>query len=93
MTPMARACSSTHLVCTMSLTEKTLAEVVADNKLLQRPYPDRRQQAEQGRARLSLAPGPSNFFSNAASSQIHSAYQHRRDEGEKRGMLLISFRT
>ncbi|KAF1911341.1 nucleotide-sugar transporter-domain-containing protein [Ampelomyces quisqualis] len=33
-----------------------------DEQILQQTYPDRQQQAEQGKARLSLAPGPSRFF-------------------------------
>ncbi|KAF1936968.1 ATP-dependent DNA helicase MER3 [Clathrospora elynae] len=49
-----------------------------DDKLLQQPYPDRQRQAAQGRARLSLAPGPSRFLSNAAPAQPQPAY-HARD--------------
>jgi hypothetical protein len=33
-----------------------------DQRLLEQPYEDRQRAAERGRARLSLAPGPSRFF-------------------------------
>ncbi|KAH3959256.1 hypothetical protein HBH69_034570 [Parastagonospora nodorum] len=48
-----------------------------DDRVLQQPYPDRQQQAEQGRARLSLAPGPSKFFGNAVASQSQVSYRPR----------------
>ncbi|CAO2655707.1 Nn.00g045100.m01.CDS01 [Neocucurbitaria sp. VM-36] len=46
-----------------------------DRRLLQQPYDDRQREAAQGRGRLSLAPGPSTFFNNAATSQSQSQYQ------------------
>ncbi|KAH7093390.1 nucleotide-sugar transporter-domain-containing protein [Paraphoma chrysanthemicola] len=39
-----------------------------DDRVLQQPYPARKQKAEKGTARLSLAPGPSTYFSTAAPS-------------------------
>ncbi|KAF2830323.1 hypothetical protein CC86DRAFT_284183 [Ophiobolus disseminans] len=46
-----------------------------DDRVLQQPFPDRQQQAEQGRARLSLNPGSSKFFNNAVASQSQVSYQ------------------
>lgn len=43
-----------------------------DQRLLEQPYGDRQRAAERGRARLSLAPGPSRFF--AATGAEFSRY-------------------
>ncbi|KAF2853126.1 hypothetical protein T440DRAFT_444900 [Plenodomus tracheiphilus IPT5] len=48
-----------------------------DEELLQQPYEDRQRQAVQGRGRLSLAPGPSRFFSQAPPLQSQPLYQAR----------------
>ncbi|KAF1832065.1 ATP-dependent DNA helicase MER3 [Decorospora gaudefroyi] len=61
-----------------------------DDRLLQQPYPDRQRQAAQGQARLSLAPGPSMFFSSAVPNHTQPSY-HARDEDlyESRGSKYI----
>jgi ATP-dependent DNA helicase HFM1/MER3 len=64
--------SSSHLV--------KLYSHSVDDRLLQQPYPDRQRQAVQGRARLSLAPGPSTFFNDDAPVQTQPSY-HARDNG------------
>ncbi|KAL1801518.1 hypothetical protein ACET3X_001860 [Alternaria dauci] len=46
-----------------------------DERLLQQPVPDRRQQAALGRRRLSLAPTPSSLISNAALSQSQQPFR------------------
>ncbi|KAK1917347.1 hypothetical protein P3342_000060 [Pyrenophora teres f. teres] len=51
-----------------------------DERLLQEPYPDRQQQAMQGRARLSLAPAPSTFFNHAAPTQSQPSYSAREND-------------
>ncbi|KAH7082908.1 nucleotide-sugar transporter-domain-containing protein [Paraphoma chrysanthemicola] len=64
-----------------------------DDRVLQRPYPARKQQAEQGKARLSLAPGPSRLFSTAAPSvsrrpsRIHelSMYNEMEEQDDRLG--------
>ncbi|KAH9859567.1 hypothetical protein IAQ61_011348 [Plenodomus lingam] len=48
-----------------------------DEELLQLPYQDRQCQAVQGRGRLSLAPGPSRSFSQAAPIHSRPLYQAR----------------
>lgn len=52
----------------------TLANSSADRKLLQQPYEDRKRQATQDRARLSLAPGPSKFANQFATLQSQLGY-------------------
>ncbi|EDU40828.1 ATP-dependent DNA helicase MER3 [Pyrenophora tritici-repentis Pt-1C-BFP] len=51
-----------------------------DERLLQEPYPDRQQQAMQGRARLSLAPAQSTFFNHAAPTQSQTSYSAREND-------------
>ncbi|CAN9315184.1 unnamed protein product [Alternaria alternata] len=50
-----------------------------DNRLLQQPVPNRQQQAALGRTRLSFAPGPSTFISNAAPSQPQQPFHAHRN--------------
>ncbi|CAN9135747.1 unnamed protein product [Alternaria sp. RS040] len=50
-----------------------------DNKMLQQPVPNRQQQAVLGRTRLSFAPGPSTFISNAAISQPQQPFRAHRN--------------
>jgi hypothetical protein len=60
-----------------------------DDRVLQQPFPDRQQQAGQGRMRLSFPPGPFNFFSDTVPSQSQVSYQPRDGEGYGgRGTLL-----
>ncbi|KAH9864275.1 hypothetical protein J1614_010209 [Plenodomus biglobosus] len=57
-----------------------------NEELLQQPYEDSQRQAVQGRGRLSLAPGPSRFFSRAPGIQSQPLYQARdQDEYAGRG--------
>ncbi|KAI4924301.1 uncharacterized protein J4E92_007382 [Alternaria infectoria] len=48
-----------------------------DDRVLRQPYPGFQRQAAQGKKRLSIAPGPSTFFSNAAPTQSQPSYQIR----------------
>ncbi|CAN9164917.1 unnamed protein product [Alternaria alternata] len=50
-----------------------------DNRLLQQPVPNRLQQAALGRTRLSFAPGPSTFVSNAVPSQSQQPFRAHRN--------------
>ncbi|KAI4950056.1 hypothetical protein J4E91_004712 [Alternaria rosae] len=48
-----------------------------DDRVLRPPYPDFQRQAAEGTKRLSIAPGASTFFSNAAPARSQSSYQGR----------------
>ncbi|CAN9196079.1 unnamed protein product [Alternaria alternata] len=50
-----------------------------DDRLHQQPVPNRLQQAALGRTRLSFAPGPSTFISNAAPSQPQQPFRAHRN--------------
>ncbi|CAN9084063.1 unnamed protein product [Alternaria alternata] len=50
-----------------------------DDRLHQQPVPNRLQQAALGRTRLSFAPGPSTFISNATPSQPQQPFRAHRN--------------
>ncbi|KAF2203355.1 P-loop containing nucleoside triphosphate hydrolase protein [Delitschia confertaspora ATCC 74209] len=56
-----------------------------DRELLNRPYPDRQRQAEQGQARLSLASGPTRYFSGS-SIRPQAHYPPYHEPAEERYM-------
>ena len=62
-----------------------------DEALLQQPYDDRQRQAVQGRARLSLAPVPSQFFNSAAPTRFdpQSAHYAQHVEADNEGGLYL----
>jgi hypothetical protein len=62
-----------------------------DEALLQQPYDDRQRQAVQGRARLSLAPAPSQFFNGAAPTRFdpQSAHYAQHVEADNEGGLYL----
>jgi ATP-dependent DNA helicase HFM1/MER3 len=51
-----------------------------DDKLLQQPNANRQQQAALGRTRLSLAPGPSTFFSNPPPTYMPQSQRNCHDD-------------
>ncbi|KAI4710905.1 hypothetical protein J4E89_004495 [Alternaria sp. Ai002NY15] len=73
-----------------------------DGRVLRQPYPNFQRQAAQGTKRLSIAQGPSTFFSNAAPTQSQPSYQirdqdmyyeeeyHARPEQAMRGQMSES---
>jgi hypothetical protein len=58
-----------------------------DQRLLEQPYEDRQRAAERGRARLSLAPGPSIFFS-ATGSEMNRYEMNERCASNGRVMEI-----
>jgi len=68
--------NSIHSVCD-PLASTSSSLTLADDRVLRQPYPDFQRQAAQGKKRLSIAPGPSTFFSNAAPTQSQPSCQIR----------------
>lgn len=68
--------NSIHSVCRSSL-PLLHGSHCADDRVFRPPYPDFQRQAAQGTKRLSIAPGASTFFSNAAPARSQSSYQGR----------------
>jgi len=73
---MTEVSNSIHSVSS-PLASATSSLTLADDRVLRQPYPDLQRQAAQGKKRLSIAPGPSTFFSNAAPTQTQALYQAR----------------